>query len=45
MKFSTTFGLACFVTALSNAALAAPIFAPAPPARPHLKAYGDWAAL
>jgi hypothetical protein len=45
MKLSTTFGLACFVTALSNAALAAPIFAPAPPARPHLKAYGDWAAL
>ncbi|HSU38906.1 MAG TPA: hypothetical protein VLJ38_05030 [Polyangiaceae bacterium] len=45
MKLSSSLGIACFVTALSNAALAAPIFAPAPPTRPHLKAYGDWAAL
>jgi hypothetical protein len=33
------------VTAISNGALAAPTFAPAPPTTPHLKAYGDWAAL
>jgi hypothetical protein len=45
MKLSTSFGIACFVTALSNAALAAPTFAPAPPTTPHLKGYGDWAAL
>lgn len=45
MKVSWSLGIALFVSAVSNAALAAPIFAPAPPARPHLRAYGDWAAL
>jgi hypothetical protein len=45
MKWSSSLGIACFVTALSNAAMAAPIFAPAPPTRPHMKAYGDFAAL
>jgi hypothetical protein len=45
MKLSRSLGIACFVTALSNAALAAPTFAPTLPTRPHLKAYGDWAAL
>ncbi|HTQ07751.1 MAG TPA: hypothetical protein VMI54_28045 [Polyangiaceae bacterium] len=33
------------MSAVSNAAVAAPVFAPPPPAKPHLKAYGDWAAL
>jgi hypothetical protein len=45
MKLSRSLGIACFVTALSNAALAAPTYAPKPPLTPHLKAYGDWAAL
>jgi len=45
MRVSSSLGIALFVSAISNAALAAPIFAPAPPTRPHLKPYGDWAAL
>jgi hypothetical protein len=45
MKLSRTLGIVLFVSAVSNAAVAAPIFAPPPPAKPHLKAYGDWAAL
>src|ERR1041384_6465827 len=45
MKMSWSLGIALFVSAVSNAALAAPVFAPAPPARPHLKSYGEWAAL
>ncbi|HEY3256739.1 MAG TPA: hypothetical protein VGJ91_22435 [Polyangiaceae bacterium] len=42
---SWSLGIALFVSAVSNAALAAPIFAPTLPTRPHLKAYGDWSAL
>lgn len=45
MKMSSSLGIALLVSAVSNAALAAPIFAPAPPARPHQRAYGEWAAL
>lgn len=45
MKLSTSLGIALFVSAVSSAAVAAPVFAPPPPATPHLKAYADWAAL
>lgn len=44
MKLSRSLGIALFVSAVSNAAVAAPVFAPPQPAKPHLKAYGDWAA-
>ena len=45
MKMSWSLGMVLLVSAVSNAAMAAPIFAPAPAARPHSRAYGEWAAL
>lgn len=40
-----SFGFGLALSAISTSAFAAPLFAPPPPAKPHLKAYADWAAL